>query len=157
MSKMENVTYDEMQIGTAASVTKTITKEEIALFARVSGDNNPVHLDEEYAKTTMFKGNISHGFLPASLISTVLGTKLPGAGTIYLKQALKFTKPVFPGDVVTATATVTQKDDAKKFVTLETVVKNQDGVIVVTGEALVIAPTEKIILDAPKMPEVEIK
>ena len=105
----------------------------------------------------MFKGNISHGFLHASLISSVLGTKLPGAGTIDLKQSLKFTKPVLPGDTVTATATVTEKDDKKKFVTLETVVTNQDGVIVTTGEALVIAPTEKIILDTPAMPEVEIK
>ena len=157
MSQMENVTFDEMEIGTNASVTKEITKEEIQLFARVSGDVNPVHLDEEYAKNTMFKGNISHGFLPASVVSTVLGTKLPGAGTIYLKQSLKFTKPVFPGDIITATATVKEKDNKKKFVTLETVVKNQDDVVVLTGEALVIAPTEKIIVDTPAMPVVEIK
>ncbi len=157
MEQMENVTYDEMEIGTSASVKKTITQEDIELFAKVSGDVNLVHLDEEYAKTTMFKQTISHGMLPASLISTVLGTKLPGAGTIYLKQALKFTKPVFPGDTIKAELTVTQKDDDKKFVTLECKCTNQKGDVVLTGESMVIAPTEKVIRDKPQLPEIEIK
>ena len=102
MEQIENVTYDEMSIGTSASYTRTITQKDIELFAAVSGDFNPVHLDPAFAETTMFKGVISHGMLPSSFISTVLGTQLPGPGTIYLKQSLKFTKPVKPGDTITA-------------------------------------------------------
>ncbi len=141
---MENITYDEIEIGRTASMEKHITREEIARFAEVSGDNNPLHLDEAYGKTTMFKENISHGFLSASLFSALLGTKLPGPGTIYLQQSLKFLKPVFPGDTVTATVRVKEKDNAKKFITLDCVVKNQEGVEVITGEALVKAPVEKV-------------
>jgi len=157
MKEMENVPYDEIKIGMSASVDKTITQKDIQLFAYLSGDINPVHLDESYATTTMFKGIISHGMIPASLISNILGTKLPGIGTIYLKQSLKFTKPVKPGDTIKAEIKVSQKDDEKKFVTFDCTCTNQNGVVVLSGESVVMAPTKKEKHAEPVLPVVEIK
>src|SRR3954467_9447482 len=95
---IENVTYDEIAIGRTAAISRVLTREDIELFARVSGDTNPAHLDAEYAAGTMFKGVIGHGIWSASIVSAVLGTCLPGPGTIYLGQDLKFRRPVRPGD-----------------------------------------------------------
>ena len=103
---IENVIFDELYVGRSASVTRTLTQADIELFATVSGDVNPAHLDLEYANASMFHGVIAHGMLSGSLFSTILGTVLPGPGTIYLRQDLKFRRPVKPGDVVTATVTV---------------------------------------------------
>ena len=100
---VENVTYDEIAVGRTASLSRVLSHEDIELFARVSGDTNPAHLDAEYAAGTMFKGVIGHGIWSASIVSAVLGTCLPGPGTIYLSQDLKFRRPVRPGDKVTAT------------------------------------------------------
>lgn len=157
MKEIHNIPYDEIEIGMSASVEKTITQKDIALFAYLSGDVNPVHLDSSYAETTMFKGIISHGMLPASLISNVLGTKLPGVGTIYLKQSLKFMKPVKPGDIIKAEIKAVQKDDEKKFVTFDCSCTNQNGVVVLSGEAVVIAPTKKESRAQPELPVIEIK
>ena len=126
---------DELAVGMTASYGKTITDADILLFAGVSGDTNPVHLDEEFAATTPFKGRIAHGMLTASLISTVLGTRLPGFGSIYVGQSLKFLAPVRRGDTVRAAVTVTAVDLERRRVTLETLCKVGDRVVV-TGEAV---------------------
>lgn len=127
--------------GEEATLTKTISDEDIAAFARISGDANPIHLDDAYARSTRFKGRIAHGILAAGLISAVLGTKLPGPGAIYLSQDLKFTAPVRPGDTLTATARVETWDDVKGRVTLATNVRNQEQITVLTGTAKLVMST----------------
>lgn len=121
-------------VGEQASVHKTFTQDDVEAFSRISGDVNPIHLDESYAKTTKFAARIVHGSLVASLISAVLGTKLPGPGAIYARQSFKFRAPVYPGDSLTAVATVTAWDDAKGRITLNTEVRKGE-VAVITGEA----------------------
>ncbi|MCC7527963.1 MAG: MaoC family dehydratase [Candidatus Melainabacteria bacterium] len=123
--------------GMTASVAKTVVESDIVQFAYASGDHNPVHLDEDYAKTTRFGKRIAHGMLSASFISTVLGTRLPGPGTIYLEQTLKFSRPVFIGDTITASATVTRVNRKTNRAWLKTVCTNSQGKPVVTGRALV--------------------
>ena len=131
-------------VGERASLTRTIQDEDIQTFARISGDNNPLHLDDEYARSTLFGGRIAHGMLVAGLISAVLGTKLPGPGGIYLSQSLRFVVPVFPGDAITASVQVTEWDGARGRMTLLTGGENQHGKTVVTGEArLVMASSLK--------------
>jgi 3-hydroxybutyryl-CoA dehydratase len=122
-------------IGEEATLTSIISDDDIRTFARISGDDNPVHMNEDYAKGTMFKGRIAHGMLVAGLISAILGTKLPGPGAIYMSQQLRFLAPVRPGDQVTASAKVIEWDQVKGRVTLSTEVKNQEGVAVISGEA----------------------
>lgn len=134
---VNQVKYGEMYIGRQASFSKTITEHDVYTFAGVSGDFNPVHVNEEFAKKTPFKGRIAHGMLGASFISTVLGTLLPGIGTIYLGQELRFTRPIRIGDTVTATAEVAEMRDDKKIVTLKTIVTNQNGEKVIDGKATV--------------------
>lgn len=151
MTVFTNVTYDELSVGQSASLTRKLTSEQIQAFALVTHDYNPAHLDEEYANNSMFKGVIGHGMWAAGLISALLGTKFPGLGTIYLNQSLSFRRPVYPNDTLTATLTVKSKDDEKKWVTLACEVTNQDGKAVVTGEAQVIAPSEKISREAIKI------
>lgn len=126
-----------IKVGDSASYTRTIGEEEVALYAKITGDSNSVHLDEEYARNTIFKGRIAHGMLVSGLISTVLGTILPGLGTIYLSQSLKFLAPVRLGDTVTATVRVVEINREKKRARLETVCTNQLGKEVVVGEAVV--------------------
>ena len=122
-------------IGEEATLTKLVNDIDIKAFAQISGDDNPVHMNDEYAKGTMFGGRIAHGILVAGLISAVLGTMLPGPGAIYLSQQLRFLAPVRPGDEVTARARVSEWDPVKGRVTLSTDVRNQDGVAVISGEA----------------------
>ena len=124
-----------LEVGQSASFSKTVSEADVYLFAGISGDFNPVHVDAEYAKEGMFKKRIAHGILTASFISTVLGTKLPGPGAIYAKQDLKFLAPVFFGDTLTATCTVKEIIAEKKRVIMDCVVSNQDGAKVLTGEA----------------------
>jgi 3-hydroxybutyryl-CoA dehydratase len=128
------------EIGASASRTKTITDEDIRGFATISTDTNPIHLDEDYAKDSMFGQRIAHGMLTASLISAVLANDLPGPGTIYLNQTMKFTKPVFIGDTITATCTIKAIKERSNIVTFDTVITNQDGENVLEGEAVVKAP-----------------
>jgi 3-hydroxybutyryl-CoA dehydratase len=122
-------------VGEEATLTRIISDDDIKTFARITGDDNPVHMNDEYAKGTMFKGRIAHGMLVAGLISAVLGTKLPGPGAIYMSQQIRFLAPVRPGDQVMARARVTEWDANKGRVTLATDVSNQDGVAVISGEA----------------------
>lgn len=131
--------FEDLSEGMSASFSRTVTESDIVLFAGVSGDMNPVHLDAEYAEKTVFKGRIAHGMLSAAFISTVLGTKLPGPGTVYLAQSLKFKAPVRIGDTVTATCEVVSLDGEKKRATLRTVC-TVGGKPVVEGEALVMVP-----------------
>jgi len=126
-------------MGKAAEITRVVGAEDIEAFAEVSGDTNPVHLDEAYARGTTFGGRIAHGMLSAAYISAVLGTTLPGPGAIYLSQSLRFRRPVKIGDAVTARVTVTALDDARAHVTLETVCQ-VNGKTVVDGEAVVMVP-----------------
>lgn len=125
-------------VGASASLDKTITEQDIELFGQVSLDRNPVHFDDAYAKGTRFGGRIAHGMISAGLISAVIGTQVPGPGSIYLSQSLKFRAPVRIGDTVTATVTVTAVREDKPIVTLETVAKNQAGEVLVTGEAVIL-------------------
>ena len=131
---------EELEIGMSAEYSRKVTQQDIQDFADVSGDDNPVHLDEGFAKETMFKGCIAHGMLSAAFISTVIGTKLPGTGTIYLGQQLKFIAPVRPGDSVITTVTVADVNTVKRRVTLETTCR-VDGKPVLEGEALVMVPS----------------
>jgi len=153
---IENRTFDEMAIGETASLVRTFTESDIQLFANVSGDVNPAHLDHAYADTSMFHGIIAHGMLGGSLFSTVLGTVLPGPGTIYLGQDLRFKRPVKPGDVLTVTVTVREKDNAKKRVILDCRCVNLDGKDVISGTAEVIAPMEKIRRERMPLPDVSL-
>jgi len=137
---MIGITIDEMTIGQSASFAKTMTETDVGLFGGITGDLNPAHFNEEYAKNTFFKGRIVHGMLAASLISTVLGMHLPGPGTIYMKQDLKFLAPVHFNDTITATCTVKEINKEKNRVVLECKVVNQAGEDVIVGDALVSPP-----------------
>lgn len=128
------------EVGATASRTKTITDQDIQGFAAISTDTNPIHLDEDYASDTPFGKRIAHGMLTASLISAVLANDLPGPGSIYLSQTMKFTKPVFIGDTITATVSITNVRERSNIVTLATTIVNQDGDVVLEGEAVVKAP-----------------
>ena len=126
------------EIGEQATFTTQITEQKVNEFAQLSGDTNPVHLNEDYASGSYFKHRIAHGALVASSISAVLGTKLPGTGAIYLGQEISFRAPVYLGDTITAAATVTAWNPDKGRIDLETIVTNQDGVEVITGSAKLI-------------------
>lgn len=141
---IENRTFDEMIVGETASLSHTVTQRDIDLFAAATGDVNPAHVDPAYAETDMFHHIIIHGMWGAGLISAVLGTRLPGPGTIYLGQELRFLQPVSIGDTMKATLTVREKKPAKSDVTLDCVCTNQRGETVITGAAYTRAPTEKI-------------
>jgi len=153
---IENRVFEDIAIGDTASLTRKVSLQDIELFSLISGDINPAHLDEEYAKTDIFHHVISQGVLTAGLISAVLGTKLPGPGTIYLAQELKFLAPVSPGDDITATVTVTTTQPEKKRLMLDCHCLNQDGKEVLRGTATVLAPTTKISRPAVTLPDVRL-
>jgi acyl dehydratase len=156
MSLLENRTFDEIALGERAALTRTLRREDIQLFAAVSGDINPAHLDEEFAATDMFHHIVAHGMWGGALISALLGTALPGPGTIYLSQTLSFRRPVAIGDTVRAEVVVREKHAEKAHVVLDCVVTNQDDKVVIEGEAAVIAPREKVSREAPSVPRVEV-
>jgi 3-hydroxybutyryl-CoA dehydratase len=137
---MSGKTIGKIEVCDCAEFAKTVTESDIYLFAGLSGDYNPAHINEEYAKKTFFKTRIAHGMLSAGFISTVIGTKLPGPGTIYLDQSLKFLAPVRIGDTITARAEVIEIMAEKNKVRLETTCINQDGITVLEGEAIVSPP-----------------
>ncbi len=136
---MKGLYLEDLSVGQSSSLTRTVDAKGIESFAEVTGDNNPVHLDEDYAAATPFKTRIAHGMLSAGYISAVIGTQLPGPGAIYLSQALRFKRPVKIGDAVTAIATITAIDAEKARITLETVC-TVDGKPVVEGEATIMVP-----------------
>ncbi|MCL1825172.1 MAG: MaoC family dehydratase [Betaproteobacteria bacterium] len=131
--------FEDLKVGQTASIARTVSEADILAFAGVSGDSNPVHVDEEFAASTMFKGRIAHGILSVSYISTVIGTKLPGPGTIYLSQSVKFKAPVRIGDTVVTRVTVTALEADKRRATLSTVCTVGDNEVTV-GEAQILLP-----------------
>lgn len=135
------MTIRELKIGDQASTAKTILESDGYLFAGITGDHNPAHVNEVYASQTRFGRRIAHGILSAGLISAVLAMKLPGPGTIYLGQELKFVRPVYFGDTITATCTVSELLPEKNIARLETVCTNQDGAVVIKGTATVMPPS----------------
>jgi phosphate acetyltransferase/phosphate butyryltransferase len=156
LNVIENRPYSELKIGDSASLTRTLTEEDIKIFAIMSGDVNPAHVDEEFASGTRFKKVIAHGMWSGTLVSTVLGTMLPGPGTIYLGQSLRFVRPVGVGDTITVTVEVAEMQDEKHRLKLDCIVTNQNGEKVVTGVAEVIAPTEKISRPRVALPEIRL-
>ncbi|NQW01701.1 MAG: MaoC family dehydratase [Rhodospirillales bacterium] len=132
--------FEDLAIGTTSEFAKTISEADIQLFADVSGDINPVHLNAEFAGTTMFKGCIAHGILTASFISTVIGTQMPGPGCIYVSQNLKFKAPVRAGDTVRAVCTITELNEKRKFVELQTQCFVGD-LMVIDGNATIMVPS----------------
>ncbi|AXY41797.1 bifunctional enoyl-CoA hydratase/phosphate acetyltransferase [Halomonas sp. JS92-SW72] len=141
---IENRTFDEIQVGDEAHLEKRLTLDDIKLFAIMSGDINPSHVDDDFARSSRFQEVIAHGMWGGALISTVLGTQLPGPGTLYLGQTLSFRAPVALGDVLRVSVRVSAKDDARSQLTLDCRCENQRGKVVIEGEARVLAPTEKI-------------
>ena len=137
---MKGKSISELKIGDAAEFTKTVSEADVYLYAGVSGDLNPAHLNEIYAQNTFFKTRVVHGMLSAGFISAVLGMQLPGPGTIYLRQELNFTAPVRIGDTVTARAEIIEVNMEKKRVRLKTTCVNQEGTLVIDGEAMVMPP-----------------
>ena len=152
MSTLVNYTFDEIEIGQRAEFRRKVSDQDLQMFAAVSGDVNPLHLDASFAATTPFGERIAHGMLSGAFISAALAMVLPGPGTVYLGQELRFRKPVRIGDSVTVVLEVTEKKDRRSQVTLACEVINQDGVKVVTGTAEVMAPTEKLEIQAPIAP-----
>jgi acyl dehydratase len=138
----QGLTLDELEVGMSAELQRTVTEEHINLFAEASGDFNPLHVDEAFAQTTMFRGRIAHGLLPASYVSAVVGTKLPGPGSLYLSQTLGFSRPTRIGDVCTARVTVREIDRASARVTLHTACYVGDDVVL-EGEAVVRVPRRR--------------
>jgi phosphate butyryltransferase len=155
-SVLENRTFDELAIGDAASVTKTVTSDDVQLFATMSGDVNPAHLDAEFAAQGIFHHVIVHGMWGAGLVSAALGVKLPGPGTIYLDQTLKFLRPVEIGDTITATVEVKEKRPEHHIVVLGCRCLNQHGVCVIEGQAVVKAPTQKVVRPRPVLADVRL-
>ena len=157
MSYIENKTFDELNVGDSACMERTLSTKDIQLFSIMSGDVNPAHVDADYAKDDMFHQIIVQGMWSAALISTVLGTELPGPGTIYLDQTLRFSAPVVPGDTLTITVTVIDKKPEHHFVDLECSCVNQHNKVVLSGMATVIAPTIKVKRQRVILPKVILK
>ena len=156
MGYLENVSYEDITIGQTAAYSKTVTERDIQLFAIISGDANPVHLDEAYASGTPFEGRIAHGMLTGALVSAAIATTLPGPGSVYRSQSLRFRAPVRIGDTVTVRLEVADKNDRSHLVTLDCKAYNQDDKLVASGSADVIAAPGQIRVDAPILPEVSL-
>ena len=135
-------TYDQLEVGDSSEFSKTVSETDVYMYAGVSGDLNPAHINEEYAAGTFFKNRIAHGMLTAGFISAVIGMQLPGPGTIYMGQTLQFLAPVRIGDTVTARVEVVEKIDDKKRVRLATTCTNQEGTQLISGEAMVSPPRQ---------------
>jgi acyl dehydratase len=156
MRTLTNYTFDEITIGQRAEYSKRVEQRDIQLFAAVSGDVNPVHLDADYAAGTDFGERIAHGMLTGAFISAALALELPGPGTIYLSQTLRFRRPVKIGDTITVHLEVIEKRAEKGFVTVDCKAVNQEGKTVVAGTAEVMAPKEKLTIPTPPVPEVTV-
>lgn len=156
MNLLENYPINELTLGQTASYSKTLTEQDVILFAACSGDVNPVHLDKDYAATTPFGEPIGHGMWTGALVSAAIATRLPGPGSVYRSQSLNFKHPVKIGDTVTVTLTVSEIKERVKLVTLECEAHNQDGKLIAKGVAEVIAPADKLNIKAGEVPEIRI-
>ncbi|MNT05369.1 (R)-specific enoyl-CoA hydratase [compost metagenome] len=155
MSQVTNFTYDALEVGQKATFSTTVEERHIQLFAAVSGDRNPVHLDAEYAAGTLFKERIAHGMFSGALISAAIACEMPGPGSIYLGQQLKFTRPVKLGDSLTVELEILEKLP-KNRVRIATRVFNQNAEQVVDGEAEVLAPKQQLSVELPELPPITI-
>jgi len=156
MSKLENLPLSELFVGLSKTYAKTLTEQDIILFAACSGDVNPVHLDKTYAAATAFGEPIAHGMWTGALVSAAIATQLPGPGSVYRSQSLSFKYPVKVGDTVTVTLSVAEIKERIKLVTLDCEAHNQDGKLIAKGIAEVIAPAEKQSIAVPVLPEINI-
>ncbi|PCM45695.1 MaoC/PaaZ C-terminal domain-containing protein [Marinobacter sp. ANT_B65] len=156
LDTLENITYNEINEGDTATFIRTLSEDDLVLFAAVSGDINPLHLDPEFAANSIFKERIAHGMWSGALISAALATVMPGPGTVYLDQSLSFKRPVKLDDTLTVGLTVLRKEPRNRVV-FKCEVTNQNNQKVVTGEAKVIAPTEKVSLYKPTLPKITIE
>ena len=156
MNLLENHPINELVVGQRANYSKTLTEQDVILFAACSGDVNPVHLDKEYAATTPFGEPIGHGMWTGALVSAAIATCLPGPGSVYRSQSLSFKHPVKIGDTVTITLVISEIKERVKLVTIECEAHNQDGKLVAKGVAEVIAPAEKLNIKAGEVPEIKI-
>jgi phosphate acetyltransferase len=154
---LENRTFDEIAVGESASVTKTLTRDDIALFAAVSGDVNPIHLDERLAEASPLRRVVGHSLWGGGLISGLLGTRLPGPGTVYVAQDLRFLRPIGLGDTLTATVTVRERRPESKTVVFDCACTNQGGDRVIAGTAEVAAPAAKIRVPRGELPDVALR
>lgn len=154
MSVLENYPINELVVGQRASYSKTLTQQDVILFAACSGDVNPVHLDKEYAATTAFGEPIGHGMWTGALVSAAIATCLPGPGSVYRSQSLSFKYPVKIGDTVTITLVISEIKERVKLVTIECEAHNQDGKLIAKGVAEVIAPAEKLNINAGEVPTI---
>lgn len=155
-TQLQSHTFDELPVGKKATYTRTVTEQDIQLFAVVSGDINPLHLDPEFAKTTMFGERIAHGMMTGAIVSAALVMSLTGPGAIYRSQSLRFRRPVKIGDVITVHLEITERNEEKKVLTIDCDCINQSGESVAKGVAEIIAPAEKITVDLPPVPKVTI-
>ncbi|MCP4470824.1 MAG: 3-hydroxybutyryl-CoA dehydratase [Gammaproteobacteria bacterium] len=151
-----STSFDDIEIGATGSYSKSLTERDIALYGEVSGDINPVHFDSEYAAGTPFKKRIAHGMWSAGLISTCIGTILPGPGSVYLGQQLQFRCPVHIGDRVTAKLTVKEKQSTRKWIILDCRVTNQNEELIAIGDATVMPPTASVSIEAPRVPTIKV-
>jgi 3-hydroxybutyryl-CoA dehydratase len=156
MNLLENYPINELVVGQRANYSKTLTEQDIILFAACSGDVNPVHLDKEYAATTPFGEPIGHGMWTGALVSAAIATRLPGPGSVYRSQNLSFKHPVKVGDTVTVTLIVSEIKERIKLVAIECEAHNQDGKLIAKGIAEVIAPAEKLNINAGEVPHIRI-
>lgn len=156
-ASVENKTFDEIKLGESATIVHRLTQADIELFAFMSGDTNPAHLDEQFAAHTLFRHVVAHGMWTGALISAVLGTKLPGPGSVYLSQQLQFLSPIHLNDIVTVTVTVREKDPAKQDLTFDCLATRDDGTKLVTGTAVVRAPREKIRVAPWELPDIQLR
>ena len=154
---IENRTFDEIEVGESATLERRLTWRDIELFAVVSGDVNPAHVDKDFARGDRFHEIVGHGMWGASLISTLLGTQLPGPGTIYVEQTLRFRRPVTIGELISVSVTVVSKDPVRHRVVLDCRCVNQQGETVIDGTADVIAPTETVRRPRHILPEVSLR
>ena len=156
VAKLKSTAFDDLKIDAEGSFSKTFGERDIVLFGETSGDINPAHFDEDYASQSMFKGRIAHGMWSAGLISTCIGTVLPGPGSIYMGQELAFKLPVRIGDTLTATVKVKDKNESRKTVVLDCQVRNQHGKVVVKGDAKVMPPEVSAEFEAPQLPRIAV-
>ncbi|MDQ8020281.1 MAG: bifunctional enoyl-CoA hydratase/phosphate acetyltransferase [Moraxellaceae bacterium] len=154
--RLENRTFDEIGVGDGATLVRTLKREDIDLFALVSGDANPSHIDDDYARASAVGEVVAHGMLSGAMISALLGTRFPGPGTLYVSQALNFHLPVKVGDTLTVRLSCLEKRPERKHLLIACEVANQDGAIVADGQAVVAAPTEKISIERSALPEVTV-
>ncbi len=153
---LENTPFDELKVGDSTTLVREVSEKDIELFAYISGDINPLHLNEEYAKTTQFGGRIAHGLFCALMLTTAVATKLPGPGSVYRGQEMKFHRPVRIGDTLTATLVIVEKKKRGHLIKIECAITNQNGETVFSGLSTAIAPTEKLRIEASKLPNVTI-